>query len=282
MAWNPGANRAGAQKTRAVLEVVGHNVRSIKGKRAKDFFEWVVERAPDVIALQETRCAPGDLPTLEGYDVTAEHHKPASGAKCGVALYTKANLGARKLDAAFCEEHDDCRGRYVEVELTGGTRIVSVYVPDGQSNAGKHRYDAFWTCLFERLRALANERAIVVGDFNTVFSTSLDMHGDIRLMRGDGAREVELATRLCENFGWIDSFRHLNSNAKQFTFWPPLRKTEGFPWSGTRIDYQLATKALRAQIAEASIRVPETRAELFSDHATTVHRYGIEVASTLP
>jgi exodeoxyribonuclease-3 len=217
-------------------------------------------RQPDLIALQETRCAQENVPPLEGYSVTAGMHVPASGAYCGVAIYAKKKLGAHHLSGDFCEKHDDCRGRYVEVELADGTRIASVYVPSGLSgNAGAERFDVFWGCLFERMCRMAGDRVILVGDLNTTLYPPLDRHGDVSLKRGDGPREVEFAKRLREDFGWTDSFRALYPAGKTYSFWPSIKKGESFPDRGTRIDYQLVTRALSDRIVSAAIRVPDSR-----------------------
>lgn len=258
------------------LEVVGHNIISLGGSSAKSFFKWAGAGRPDIICLQATRRARDDFPAnalLDGYEIADEHHAATSGAHAGVAVYTKSALGAIKRDVAFCKNHEDCLGRYVEVELASGLRVVSVYVPDGQSQAGSKRFDDFWVCFFDRMRELAQERAIVVGDLNTAF-THLDVVGDATGKRGMYNRERELAARLTTQYGFVDTFRKLNPVERRYSFWHSRRRSQ-YPDGGWRLDYQLASATVAPLLVSSEILQPEKHADLMSDHATTVASYAV-------
>jgi exodeoxyribonuclease-3 len=73
-------------------------------------------------------------------------------------------------------------------------------------------------------------------------------------------------------FGWTDSFRHVNQEADQYTWW----SNRGQAWAknvGWRLDYQLVTPGLVDRIESAAIY----KDERFSDHAPQTMIYSGEL-----
>lgn len=73
------------------------------------------------------------------------------------------------------------------------------------------------------------------------------------------------------SLGLVDSFRVVNQNPEQYTWW----SNRGQAWAnnvGWRIDYQVVTPKLKNKIKSASIY----KDERFSDHAPLIVDYDIE------
>ena len=137
------------------LRVASFNVNGIRAAQRRGFEAWLAERDPDVVALQEVRCPPAQLP--EG--VFGEHHltyEPGQIAgRNGVAVLTRTRPSAVRtwsgeaLLRAPGEDHVDTEptppgtmarglspfaseGRYVEVDLADQPlTIACLYLPKG-------------------------------------------------------------------------------------------------------------------------------------------------------
>lgn len=141
------------------MRVATFNVNGIRAAQRRGFETWLAERDPDVVALQEVRCAPEKLP--EG--VFGDHHltyEPGHLAgRNGVAILTRERPTAVRtwdgevLVRAPGEEHTHrepsppgtmarglspfaSEGRYVEVDIEAkgehpAITVASLYLPKG-------------------------------------------------------------------------------------------------------------------------------------------------------
>jgi len=137
------------------VRIATFNINGIRAAQRRGFETWLAERDPDVVALQEVRCAPEKLPD----DVFGDHHltyEPGHVAgRNGVAILTRERPTAvRTWDGevfvrAPGEDHThrepsppgsmargltpfDSEGRYVEVDLSDSPlTVASLYLPKG-------------------------------------------------------------------------------------------------------------------------------------------------------
>ncbi|MEX3647361.1 endonuclease/exonuclease/phosphatase family protein, partial [Mycolicibacterium porcinum] len=49
------------------LSIATFNVNGIRAARRRGFENWLAERRPDVVALQELRCPPEEVGAFDGY-----------------------------------------------------------------------------------------------------------------------------------------------------------------------------------------------------------------------
>ena len=74
------------------------------------------------------------------------------------------------------------------------------------------------------------------------------------------------------DLGFVDSFRELNSEEDQYTWW----SNRGQAWAnnvGWRLDYQVVTPGLKSCIRKVSIY----KDERFSDHAPYIVDYDLTI-----
>ncbi|MGB2709979.1 MAG: exodeoxyribonuclease III, partial [Conexibacter sp.] len=165
--------------------------------------------------------------------------------------------------------------RWIEATV-GGTRIVSVYVPNGRE-VGSEWYAAklaFLAAAAERVRALAAAGPLVVaGDMN-VAPTDLDVYDPAAFAGSTHVTAPERAAlqALCDA-GLADPFRRLHPDEPGFTWWD-YRAGHFHKGLGLRIDLALLSPELAARVTRASIERPYRKGLKPSDHAPLVVEWG--------
>ncbi len=228
---------------------------------------WVRRFAPDVLALQETRCADADFPHGElealGYEVV--HH--GDGPRNGVAIASR--VGLESIEKGF---RGPQRGAYREARLVGavcaGIRIHSVYVPNGRALDDPHYlFKLVW---LERLRGHVqllggDTPQIAVGDFN-VAPADIDIYDPVRWRHRTHASPPEReAVAALVDLGLRDVFRERDPSPGLFTWWnyrSPLVENRGM-----RIDLALVDEVLAPRVTATEVDRVERATERPSDHA---------------
>jgi exodeoxyribonuclease-3 len=258
------------------MRLVTWNVNSLKARLPR-VEEWIDAHAPDVLLLQETKCADAAFPAGEfsrlGYE--SAHH--GDGRWNGVAIVSRVGLegvraGFRDASSAIARE---CR---VLAADCGGIRAYSVYVPNGRAVGSPH-YDAKleWLGWLRReLDATCDpaDAVAVGGDFN-VAPADRDVW-DITPFAGlTHVTEPERAAlRAILDFGLEDVVRRFHPDATgPFTWWD-YRGGAFHKGEGMRIDLLLVSASLgervRAAFVDREARKGQGSDRQPSDHAPVV------------
>ena len=257
------------------MRVVSFNANGLRSAARKGFFGWFARQHADVLCVQEIRADEDDLDDrlyrARGF------HRLVHGARrrgySGVAIYSRREPTAvvREIGA----EEFDAEGRYLEAQF-GSVAIVSAYFPSG--SAGPARQEAkfrFLAAFDRRLEALRGEHLpyIFCGDFNMAHR-EIDLTNWRRLQDYPGFTPPERAwlDGLFGARGFVDAFRAVNQEPGQYTWW----SNRGRAWAknvGWRIDYQVASPALRGAVRGAAIY----KRRRFSDHAPLTVDYDWEI-----
>jgi exodeoxyribonuclease-3 len=257
------------------MRVITLNANGIRSAARRGFFAWAAAQSADVVCLQETRAQEHQLPpeatALAGFTpYFADSHRRGYS---GVALYARRRplLVQRSLGW----DDMDREGRFVQADF-GAVTVASLYVPSGISGAARQ---AFKMDFLERLLAVlarlrsAGRSHIVCGDFN-IAHRPIDTYNAVRNASVSGFLPEERAwmDALLERVGWVDAFRVVNADAKQYTWWSnwPAAWERNLGW---RIDYQVITPDLRDRVRSASVY----RAARFSDHAPLTIDYDLSL-----
>ncbi|MCY0995525.1 exodeoxyribonuclease III [Myxococcus sp. MISCRS1] len=239
------------------MRVVSWNVNGLRSAHTKGFLPWLSGARAQVVALQEVRARPEQLPDEVRAPARWKTHFSAAERPgySGVGLFSRdepdmveTRLGVPEMDV---------EGR-LQLARFGKLTVANVYFPNGN---GKDRdlsripfKLAFYRRLFDQLEKPLRdgERLLVVGDFNTA-------HQDIDLARPRENRETsgfrpeereELDRWL--RAGWVDSFRHFHKGAGHYSWWSQRFgvREKNIGW---RIDYVLASPAAMAFVKRAAI-----------------------------
>jgi exodeoxyribonuclease-3 len=253
------------------MRLVTYNVNSMS-TRLQRLLALLDEHKPDIVCLQETKCAPDAFPHRElehaGY-VAADH---SGGRWAGVAVLARAERGVAEVTCGLPGQPDAHEARWIEATV-GDVRVVSTYVPNGRA-VGTPAFMTkleFLDVMRTRAAELAAGPAIIAGDLN-VCPTDLDVW-DVAKVHGATHITPDERTRLRAvlDTGFVDAFRHLHPEDSGFTWWD-YRAGHFHKGYGLRIDLALVSTPLAARLSAGRVdrayrkptKVPGTKP---SDHA---------------
>lgn len=255
------------------MRIATWNVNSLR-VRLPQLLDWLRANPLDVVALQETKVPDGDFPHAELEAVGL--HAACSGQRGynGVALLARSRL--EDVVTGIPGFADD--QRRVIAATRGATRIIDVYVPNGQSlDSEKYVYKLRW---LEALRAwLGTELSqhddlLLLGDFN-IAPEDRDVHDPQAWLGSVHVSEPERgALRQIVDLGLCDVFRNFEQPDGSYSWWDyragAFRRNHGL-----RIDLVLASRLLATKCDACHIdRIPR-HWERPSDHAPVVASFDI-------
>jgi exodeoxyribonuclease III len=255
-----------------VFRIITANLNGIRAAARKGFFGWMDRQQPDIVCLQETKAQEHQLPP-EALDTPGFHTAFVDAQKkgySGVAIYSKRE--PERIVRGLGIEEYDAEGRFVRMDFADGLSVASLYVPSGTSGPARQVVkEAFLDSFIRQLVQMKNEgrRFVVCGDYN-IAHRDIDVFDPKACARTTGFLPQERAwfDDVIERVGWVDAFRVVNQEKRQFSWWAnfPAAWTRDLGW---RIDYQLVTPNLTAAVRAASIY----KDERFSDHSPVTIDY---------
>jgi exodeoxyribonuclease-3 len=247
------------------MKIASWNVNSLK-IRLPQLIEWLDLHRHDIVCLQETKLEDRNFPRAEieaaGYTVCFSGQKTYNG----VALLSRYPLG----DVVYGNPRFPDEQKRLVSATVGGTRVVCVYVPNGQAvDSDKYRYKLDW------LRALADwlreemaryPNLVVAGDFN-IAPDDRDVYdpaawaGQVLCSDAERAAFKEL-----QALGLTDSFRLFDAPEKTYSWWD--YRMLGFQRNrGLRIDHILLSVRMAERCLAAGVDREMRKRERPSDHA---------------
>jgi exodeoxyribonuclease-3 len=240
---------------------------------------WLEHTAADVVCLQETRAdddqvADALAPALEaGWHLASA--QPHLKGRSGVAVLSRTPFTDVRIGLAATEFAD--HGRYIEVDLPGGTMVASVYVHTGEADTDRQlEKERFMAALTGRMAELAgdNRDAVLCGDWNIAHTEN-----DIKAWKANVRKAGFLPSErqwLAElmDAGWVDVLRrHHPDQPGPYSWWSWRGKAFDND-AGWRIDYHLATPTLADRALSARVEKPTAYALRWSDHAPVTVEFG--------
>jgi exodeoxyribonuclease-3 len=254
------------------MKIVTYNLNGIRARLPR-LIEYLDEQKPDVLCLQEIKCADEAFPIEDlraaGYDGIWHGQKGFNG----VAILSPAGKMPQLRRTGLPGDPDDTHSRYIEAEVDGVV-IGSIYLPNGNPvGTDKFDYKLAW---MERLRdharaLLAEERpAVLAGDWNVIPTDNPDDVFSVRAMAHDALMQPEsrAAWRRILHLGFTDAIRTRYPEGAIYTFWD---YTAGC-WqrdAGFRIDHLLLSPQAADRLLDAGVDKESRGREKASDHAPT-------------
>lgn len=255
------------------MRIVTLNCNGIRSAARKGFYAWMEAQDADFVCLQETKAQEHQLP-LEAASVSHYSGVFLDAEKkgySGVAIYAKREPDS--VVRGFGWPQYDREARWLQFNY-GKLSIVSLYVPSGAMGPARQTVkEAFLRQFRERLASLREDGRsyVIAGDYN-IAHREIDVYNPVRCSKISGFFPHERAWMedVLSKVGWVDAFRVVNGEAKQFSWWSNFQNAFERN-NGWRIDYQLVTPDLRGTVRAASIY----RGERFSDHAPVIIDYDL-------
>lgn len=245
------------------MKIASYNVNGIRAALGKGFIQWLTQTGPDVICLQEIKAQEDqlDLTVFEKAGYPHQFWYPAEKkGYSGVAILSRFKPDHVEYGTGIA--YMDHEGRNLRLDFNG-VSVMSMYLPSGTNIERldfKLQYMADFQNYVNTLTTTYPE-LVVCGDFN-ICHRPIDIHDPVRNKNVSGFLPVE--RDWLQGFldsGFIDSFRHFNSDPHQYTWWT-YRAGARAKNKGWRLDYGMVSQVLENRLKRAVI-LSEAR---HSDH----------------
>ena len=245
------------------MKIISYNVNGIRAAIQKGMIDWIKVVDPDIICIQETKAQPHQIPIFDfeeagymGYWFSAQKK-----GYSGVGILTKKKPD--NIVYGMNIEKYDFEGRFLRIDY-GDISLVSVYHPSGSSGDVRQAFKMQWLDDFQNyINDLKKSRPnlILSGDYN-ICHEAIDIHDPVRNAKSSGFLPEERQwMSVFLNSGFIDTFRHVNKEPDNYTWWS-YRANARARNLGWRIDYHMISDSLEEKLKRALI-LPDAK---HSDH----------------
>ena len=258
-----------------MAKIITCNTNGIRSAARKGFFEWLDAEQADVVCIQETKAQVEQLsdPVFSPQGYHCFYNDAIKKGYSGTALYSKVK--PQRVITRLGWDPADSEGRYTQADFKG-LSVISLYLPSGSSSeAVLEKKLRFMDNFMEHLRTLRRKRreVIICADWN-ICHQNIDLKNWRSNRKNSGFLPEERAwlNVLYDEVGYVDSFRLVNSEEEQYTWW----SNRGQSWAknvGWRLDYQVITPKLATSVKSAGIY----KEQRFSDHAPQIMEYDLEI-----
>ena len=244
------------------------NVNSVRA-RIENIKEYIKKFSPDIVMMQEIKTEDVNFPYDEFKNLKYESYVFGQKSYNGVAIISKHKLENIKNDLI----NDKLKqSRIISAEITYKKKIIqiiNIYTPNGNPvDTEKYTYKIDWLDnLIKQLKLLSkkNENIILGGDFNIIPSAE-DVYNP-KSFEDDALFRLEIRKKLREiiNLGFHDSYRHINGNKQEYTFWNYMKGA----WqknNGLRIDHFLISNSILNCLKNVQINKSPRGKTKASDH----------------
>lgn len=258
-----------------MAKIITCNTNGIRAAARKGFFEWLAKQQADVVCIQETKAQVDQLtdPVFSPENYHCFYNDAQKKGYSGTALYSRVK--PRKVISSLGWDPADSEGRYLQADFKG-LSVISLYMPSGSSSeAVLEKKLKFMDEFMIHLRALRRKRRefVICADWN-ICHKEIDLKNWRANRKNSGFLPVERAwlDELYDEVGYVDSFRVVNQEEGQYTWW----SNRGQAWAknvGWRLDYQVITPKLVPTVQAVDIY----KDERFSDHAPQIVEYDFSI-----
>ncbi|CAG9792175.1 unnamed protein product [Diatraea saccharalis] len=231
------------------------NVDGIRAWLGKGGLEYLKYEKPDILCLQEVKCAqdklPEELVNVPGYH--AYWLCSDQDGYAGVGVYTSKL--AMNVQYGLQNEDLDNEGRIITAEYEH-FYLISTYVPNAGRKLVTLPKRLQWNEAFRNyVKELDKKKPVIIcGDMN-VAHNEIDLANPKTNKKNAGFTEEERAgmTDLLGD-GFVDTFRHLYPDTKgAYTFWTYMMNSRAKN-VGWRLDYFIVSERLLTSVCDSVIR----------------------------
>lgn len=258
-----------------MAKIITVNTNGIRAAARKGFFDWLPQQDADVICIQETKAQLEQLsdPVFHPEGYHCYYNDAQKKGYSGTAIYSRVK--PKQVTSSLGWDPLDSEGRYLQADYDG-LSVISLYLPSGSSGEEKQEKKYRFLDLFlEHLKGLRRKRRefIICADWN-ICHKEIDLKNWRANRKNSGFLPEERAwlDTLYDEVGYLDSFRLVNQEPDQYTWW----SNRGQAWAknvGWRLDYQVITPKLADKVVAADIY----KDERFSDHAPQIMEYNLDI-----
>jgi exodeoxyribonuclease III len=237
-----------------MMKLTTWNVNGIRAAMEKGLRDYLLKSDADVICLQEVKAEASQCDLSWMKDYTVVWNSAEKKGYSGTVILSRVPVLSKSLGMGLAEH--DKEGRVITVELDKFF-VVNVYTPNSQAELARLGYRLTWDKAFmAHLKKLEKRKPVLVcGDLNCAHE-EIDLANPKSNRKNPGFSDEERASfgKYMEK-GIFDVFRHFDPSPGRYTWW--TMRTGGAAREkniGWRLDYWLASEALKPQITGCAIR----------------------------
>jgi len=239
------------------LEIISYNVNGIRSAISKGLIEWMKESDYDVYLFQEIKANESDIPSELFHNIGYKTHWFSAQKKgySGVGVAIKNEVLHENIVKGMDIHQYDFEGRLIRLDI-GDVTLINSYFPSGTT--GEERQGVkmnYLSDFYNYIHDLKKQRSkvIIAGDYN-ICHQAIDIHDPVGNKKSSGflPEEREWMSSYFSS-GFIDTFRFFHPEIPHKYSWWSTRANSRNNNKGWRIDYQIATKELEAQLQDANI-----------------------------
>lgn len=235
------------------MNIASYNVNGIRAALNKGFIDWLTATNPDVICLQEIKVLKEQLDLSLFEEAGYKYHYWYSAQKkgySGTAILSKEEPDHIEYGTGI--ETMDFEGRNIRADF-GDISVMSMYLPSGTNDARLSFKFNYMDEILAYLSELRNSKPnlVVCGDYN-ICHEPIDIHNPkMKGVSGFLPEEREWLSKFIDS-GFIDSFRFLNPEKQQYSWWS-YRANSRVNNKGWRLDYAMVSEPLKERISRSVI-----------------------------
>ena len=225
------------------MKISSWNVNSVRA-RILNITNYLKSSSPDILIVQEIKTEEKNFPFSDFKKLGYKSYVFGQKSYNGVAILSKVNID--KIDLEFINDENK-QSRIIVGEIKNKSKrikLINIYAPNGNPiNTEKYQYKKNWYDLFiKKIKSTLdlNPNIIIGGDFN-IIPEEIDVY-DFKKYENDALFKLEIRKKYREliNLGFQDTYRFINKNKQEFTFWDYMSGS----WkknNGMRIDHFLVS-----------------------------------------
>lgn len=260
------------------MKIITFNANGIRAASRKGFFDWLKDEQADAdfVCIQETKAQVDQLsdPMFHPEGYICEYFDAQKKGYSGTAIYSKHQ--PQKVHRGLGWDPADSEGRFIQMDFEN-ISIASLYMPSGSSGDERQQVkfdylDAFYPHMQKWMRA-RKRQFVISADWN-ICHKEIDLKNWKGNKKNSGFLPEERAwlDKVYDEGGWTDSFRAINQEPDQYTWWS--NRGQAYAKNvGWRLDYQLVTPALVDTVKSAEVY----KTQKFSDHAPLIMEYDFDL-----
>jgi exodeoxyribonuclease-3 len=253
------------------VRIATWNVNSVK-QRLPRLLDWLQERQPDIVCLQETKLADDAFEQLLGEELAGRGYALALHGEVqwnGVAILSRVGVEDIVVGIPGAPGFPHAEARAVSATC-GGIRMHSVYVPNGREPDSEHyMYKLAWLAGLRDMVGADPQNTVVCGDMN-IAPADIDVFdpdayvGQTHVTPPERAALAEL-----QAVGLRDVVRDRWPTERVFTYWD-YRAGMFHQDLGMRIDLVLAGAEVAGRTRAAWVDRHARKGTGPSDHAPVI------------
>jgi exodeoxyribonuclease-3 len=256
------------------MKIISYNVNGIRSAINKGLLEWVENENADIVCFQELKANKEDIDqaAFEKLGYQGYWYPAQKKGYSGVGVISKVKPVEVIYGCGLPQA--DAEGRVLQLRFKEFD-LINTYFPSGSSGDDRQNYKieflSDYLQMLETKYAVKKSKLLIAGDYN-ICHKEIDIHDPKGNKNSSGFLPEERAwmDRFFEA-GMIDSFRVVNPDPHQYTWWS-FRANARNNNKGWRIDYINVSEPLKACIQHASI-APDAK---HSDHCPVMLELNIK------